>query len=376
MNALISKFLDPAYLQSFFLMINASIKTMPFPPSSYSAFANAIVGKPLALVNVGWSIELAVPALKAQNTLGNTPGGAEAANLAAYKFPIKLGDAERPFDGVVGYWNSSNNPDAGNDTDSVKTDFGACYSYFVDKETISFKGIQPSNFPLLSPDFVHPEDVKGSLREAEARRYTVTTMLVDPYTPLHAYSPILPVKSLSIPEWCIQSGFRSTYSFSILIPPLFQHRQYYLFSSPFLSYNPHRFFTSPLLTPPEITAFFHLGPSLLSTDVPTSYVSGTHVTPTSWSQAASPDAAAPSIRLPIAGKKGMWKWLQPYRVNADGSTVPPGAGSAPGATSKFNQLDVAEEDSKIRNDPAPYTFVEGYLQLARPLVKGDLPAGM
>jgi len=53
----------------------------------------------------------------------------------------------------------------------------------------------------------------------------------------------------------------------------------------------------------------------------------------------------------------MWNWLQPYRV---------------GDKTQFNSLDVGEEDTKIRNDPAPYTFVEGYLQLARPLLSEEL----
>src|SRR5947207_3224784 len=36
-----------SYLRGFFDMINGSIANMPYPPSEYSAFANAIVGKPL-----------------------------------------------------------------------------------------------------------------------------------------------------------------------------------------------------------------------------------------------------------------------------------------------------------------------------------------
>ena len=39
---------------------------------------------------------------------------------------------------------------------------------------------------------------------------------------------------------------------------------------------------------------------------------------------------------------------------------------------KFNAMDVGEEDTRIRNDPGPYTFVEGYLQLAKPLLKSDV----
>ena len=103
----------------------------------------------------------------------------------------------------------------------------------------------------------------------------------------------------------------------------------------------------------EITAFFRLGPQLVRKDIPTDYEAGTHATAETWATPPPVDAATAPIRLPVSGKKGLWKWLQPYRVNGD---------------TKFNSLDVGEEDTLIRNDRAPYTFVEGYLQLAKPLL--------
>ena len=111
LDGLIKKITDKgdttgSFLKSFFHMTNGAIKTMPYPPSDYSSYANALVGKPLALVNVGWSLEIATPALRAQNTLGNRPPPEwdEEKELSSYQFPFKIGDAERPFDGVVGYF--------------------------------------------------------------------------------------------------------------------------------------------------------------------------------------------------------------------------------------------------------------------------------
>jgi hypothetical protein len=208
MDALISK-MNAEYLQSFFDMINGSIKTMPFPPSEYSQFANAIVGKPLALVNVGWSIELAAPAIKAQNALGEN-NGKEAEILAHhYPFPLKIGDKDRPFDGVVGYWESPN--EEGN----VGTPFDHCYTYFAPADPSGkkpFQGIDFNNFHKLNPTYVDPEFEKTpDMIEAIAHNYYVTTMLIDPYTPLHSFTPILPIKTLKLPPWCIEAGFKSEY---------------------------------------------------------------------------------------------------------------------------------------------------------------------
>lgn len=90
------------YLLSLWNTIEAAIQTMPFAPSAYSGTANAIVGKPLALVNVGWSLELAQPPLWAQHTLPApavvTPGVEDPLRVAAktdmqqYEFKVKLGD--------------------------------------------------------------------------------------------------------------------------------------------------------------------------------------------------------------------------------------------------------------------------------------------
>ena len=170
-----------------------------------------------------------------------------------------------------------------------------------------------------------------------------------------------------------------------------------------------------------MTAFFRLGPNLLSSDVPTPYDASRPLDTTTWLQAqnvanlpstnlapttsgsgsgsgsaSAPPATAPgptpspsstntqtpSVRLPISGKKGLWQWLQPYDV-APTPTPTPSAPTGTTGTSttalpnvtRFNALGVDQEDARIRKDPAPYTFVEGYLQLARPLLNADVSSG-
>ena len=59
-----------------------------------------------------------------------------------------------------------------------------------------------------------------------------------------------------------------------------------------------------------------------------------------------------------ADEKRMWNWLQPY-VDEQGS----------GDRPVYNALEVGPEDGRLRADEGPYTMVEGFLQLARPLIK-------
>ena len=255
LDALISLFSpkeDPqgSYLQSFFRYINGAIKTLPFPPSSYAGYASAIVGKPLALANAGFSLELSTPALTAQNSLDKTisaPGAAykdivaaHQANLSSYKFPLKIGDASRTFDGVVGYYDASN---AASPLLKDITSWSTLYTYFglpssadpvinanpqpIPQPTKT-QPIAPSTFPMLSPHYLDPESL-SDMTSAAAAQFIVKTLIIDPYTSLHAYSPILPSTSLKLPSWTVETAFE------------------------------------------KMSAFFRLGPSLITTDVPSTY---------------------------------------------------------------------------------------------------------
>ncbi|OQO04338.1 hypothetical protein B0A48_10949 [Cryoendolithus antarcticus] len=312
------------YLQALFDMINGAIKNMPYPPSDYAAFANSIVGKPLALVNIGWSLELQGPPLKYQNTLGNKPPN-DQDDLLSYKFPIKIGDKDRPFDGMVGYCMTDN-------PSSNMTHWDKLFTYFpstAKDATKRFVNLTANQLFPLSPYFNDPA-LTSSIIRTRTDKYTVITAIIDPYTPVHAFSPSLPIKSLRLQPWTIQQAFS------------------------------------------RMTAFFRLGPHLLSGDVPL-YVDKP-LSADTWNTSKGPPdpsavsttgktAAAP-IRLPISGRKGMWQWLQPYDL--------PGKDAKADRITRFNAMDVGEEDTKIRKERAPYTYVEGYLQLARPLLKEDI----
>ncbi|KAK3178424.1 hypothetical protein OEA41_000559 [Lepraria neglecta] len=91
------------YLRAFCDMITKAVELMPFAPAGHAVYATAIVGKPLALVNAGFSLELSTPPLEPQTTLPpkldpNPP--TEADVLFAYKFPIKIRDRDHPYHGA------------------------------------------------------------------------------------------------------------------------------------------------------------------------------------------------------------------------------------------------------------------------------------
>jgi hypothetical protein len=254
-------------LQAFFYMINQSVDSTPHAPPDYSNYLTSIVGKPLALVNTRWSLELSTPPLQPQQTIGSPTINPEE-TLDQYKIPVKFGDSTRPFDGLVAYWDINK--------DTGVTDFSKIHTYFTDhlfpdktdpRQMIS--ETSPGGFgqPLIPTwtDSSAPFD-------SSTKNFRLAAMLVDPFTPIHAYTPILPIVSLTLPSWTIQDACR------------------------------------------KMTAFFHLGPMLMTSDVPTKYRGKFQaeqvVDP---NKLAKPDPDAPSVRVPISGK-ALWRWLQPYDV--------------------------------------------------------------
>jgi hypothetical protein len=196
-------------------MITAAIETMPFTPADYATYATSLVGKPFALVNAGFSLELALPPLESQITpsLPVDPNAPSAADkLFSYQFPVKIGDQDRPYDGVVGYF------DADNTTTGI-TDWAKLHSYFTATGTPVAGDprvpILPQNFDKIEPYYIDPEGtlLNGSFIQTHASKYMIKTMLLDPYTPLHLYSPILPITKLQLPSWTVQSAMKkiSTY---------------------------------------------------------------------------------------------------------------------------------------------------------------------
>jgi hypothetical protein len=216
-----------------------------------------------------------------------------------------------------------------------------------------FPYIDPSNYDTLIPyylDPLAPTAPSKSFTAAHAAKMKIKTVLVDPYTSLHGYSPILPTKFIQLPPWTIQAALR------------------------------------------EMAAFFIVGPMLVTKNPQSAYDSSPAATLTadSWipdqTTAVTTSTAAP-LRLPIKGK-GMWRWLQPFWIPPPATTTPGDAGassSSSGAVAspetsvaaaqgmtRYNALQIGEEDGRLRRDQGPYTMLEGFLQLTRPLIKEDV----
>lgn len=325
LDFLIAKMLgDKEFLQGFFEMINDSMENSIHPPSSYADQLPAAIGKPLCLVNAGWSLELATASYRPQATLRDQsldPPPLEDSK-SEYHFHVKIGDKERVFDGLVGYFNAS--PPAAavagapQNTPSSDLDLRQLYTYFLDpKSKVVGHRVQidSTNFPDFHPYYIDPSghwsdpswpSTFASMRYSHMK---VLGMLVDPFIPVHAYSSILPNSTLQLPPWTIQDAMK------------------------------------------RMTAFFHFGPLVFTSDIPRVF---TKALPSDYLIADKDSYLDPgaTVDLPVPSVTD-FVWLSPYDVQGE---------------TKFSAFAVGTSDNRPKFEPGPYTALEGFLQMTKPIV--------
>ncbi|KAK7413169.1 hypothetical protein QQX98_007948 [Neonectria punicea] len=323
---------DKDYLQAFIRMITEAMKHSLPAPGAFSEFMSAVVGQPLALVNMGWSIELAVDAYTSHASLGGTdmrkrllPDPAredeQTPESELYKFQVKLGDEKKAYDGLVGYWDAKRGPETG-DALNLET----LFTYYTipvkgqDPKNDPRKKINHTNYPKFKPYYLGPTKTQPAKLEIQhCRKLAVFGAIIDPFTAIHGYSSILPVRELKLTPGMWQKAFRN------------------------------------------MTAFFHMGPLIVTKDLvmPTAAVAPPAKAKVPAGDVEDPATGEkptpPKVRLPT-NSLAQWEWLQPHVVGND-----PFPKSV-----QVERFDVAPVDQKPRLEPNPYTAIEGYLHLKGP----------
>ncbi|KAH6632441.1 hypothetical protein F5144DRAFT_650483 [Chaetomium tenue] len=285
LDALAAKLTDVKYLEGFWHMITTAQDKLPPAPGAFAQYLNSIVGKPLALVNMGWSLELS------GSPFQNQAAGSQAPEqmLTNYQFQVRLGDRDSEYDGLVGYFDLLNDPEAPPkvhqelDLSNIHTFFALADDNKTPVATPPLNMLTTETYPLFKPYWNPPFDETEPDKVIPAKTYenrrnkqlSVFGAIVDPFTPMHAYSSILPSHTLQLPAWTWQEAMN------------------------------------------KMTAFFHAGPLHLAGTVP-AYDSSKPLTNENWR-----DRPARTLGLPRLGA-GEWNWLQPYvETAATAGTVGP-----------------------------------------------------
>ncbi|GAM41728.1 hypothetical protein TCE0_042r15067 [Talaromyces pinophilus] len=329
LDALVDKLANPEYLDGFWKMITVALDSLPPAPESYAQYLNSIVGKPLALVNMGWSLEIAGPPLRNQSTKSTVEDpnlwllpDPEDPRKESYSFQVKLGDKEREYDGLVGYFDVKKGPL----TKGIELDLERIHTYFApnkpetprDPRQLLSTDSYPSFQPFWEPPFPTkpPFDKPDSPESYNARRdkqLHVYGAIVDPFTAVHGYTSFLPTHELKLPTWTWQDAMNT------------------------------------------MTAFLHSGPLNITEDV-RMYDPNQPLTTVTMKNRPPNNVSIPSLGA------GEWNWLQPYvdqGEEEEEEEVP--VFNAYGVEKKGNILEPAFQKG-------PYTAIEGFLQLRQPIM--------
>ncbi|KAL7276585.1 hypothetical protein RUND412_000427 [Rhizina undulata] len=330
LDRLIAKLANKTYCQAFVDMINKALGNAPAAPNAYAQFLNTVVGKPLALVNMGWSLELAVDAYANQSTTNKTGPAIgllpddTAPHRPVYKFHVKLGDKDRVYDGLVGYFNTLPHPTEGNELD-----LDNLYTYFDSTLPPSpenpLRIIDKMDYPSFQPFFVKPDDTApDKIINARNENLSVYGVLIDPFTPVHGYSSFLPIETLTLPSWTWQTAMN------------------------------------------KMTAFFHMGPLMVTADIP-AYQEKYRLK--SNYNLNNPNTVVPGSAVPIPALGiADWNWLQPYVEQTSSESGKEGDGAE---RIVYMPLGLGKLDNRPKFEKAPYVAIEGYLQLKKPIIRPE-----
>lgn len=344
LQLLVQKLGNSIYLSLFWDMLVAATGHMQPAPDAYASFSNALIGRPLALVHLGWSLELAADELTSQAAGDPSPPWTLLPPKSSddkkrdncgqlpptpvptppepkrYTFPLQIGDPQRGFDALAAYFPVRPSFPSPTDLD-LGLDLTTILSHYPPSKPSP--GItKPPLLPLQS-HWINPEAHATADAYARARNVELQVVgaLMDPFAPVHSYSGILPVREVSLPAWTWQGAMA------------------------------------------KMKAFFHMGPVV---------VAGEGVPPRKMAEGGEltegvvlPEDGGKGVGLP-AVPGGDWVWLQGYgpekkKKEGEGEV----GGEEEEARERFAAVGVRGVDERARGEEGPYEALEGYLMMVR-----------
>lgn len=352
------------YLLQFMAMLMVSADTET--PNAYSEFQTAFISKPFALVNTGWSLELATPAQEKslvgdsvvdktlyQSSVTRAGPGLGGGDLnheydaKDYRLPVKLGGQGYGLDGLVAYFKPLKSPKDGDALDlsklythfpphttrfdveisNLSRDSNATNATDIKTDDIIVQ-ISPSNYPRLTPYYIDPTNTTHSDHiDISNEQLCVFGAIVDPFLPVHGFSGILPIKELMLPKWVWQMAMEN------------------------------------------LSAFFHAGPVLVASDVP-DFDASRQLARDKLPPKADDNKHEAGVSLP-SGSLGEWAWLQPYSGMPQDGKNPESSTSATDVAGDRLPYSIDPVDKMAHLERGPYTALEGYLKIGPRAGKED-----
>ncbi|KAF5973144.1 hypothetical protein FCOIX_8932 [Fusarium coicis] len=203
---------DSRFLFGMWSSLSEASQHIIHSPSAYDSQLLNLVGRPMALVNIGMSLELATAPLQTQSY--HDLFKPQESQLEDYSFEVLVGNKSNLHDGMFGYFYLPPK-EAKGAMDCIYTEFGYPERRPIDAETKQDRFAKPSTRPIyVKPCFVDPTDPASDDPEkyfkawASEDKTTVVGAIIDPFQPIHFASGILPLSTLTLPPWIVEDALK------------------------------------------------------------------------------------------------------------------------------------------------------------------------
>ncbi|EED24556.1 hypothetical protein TSTA_079120 [Talaromyces stipitatus ATCC 10500] len=278
---------ESSFLEGLFNTLCAAGETVKHPPNSYAETMMSILRKPLAVVQMGFSLELANAPLANHSTIAYL----RLEDITSYNISMKLGDKTNRLVGLVGYFMQKKD-------DPSSYDMNSLFSYFAPSQARG-PSVSIAEFFSLEPYYLNPADYNQneiSYAQAHDNKRQVIAAIADPFVSVHANTEMLPIKLLSLPPWTISSGIK------------------------------------------RVSTFYRMGPLLIPGDPVPDFVEAKKVNHDNQLDEKNIPDTTGSIPVPVALNKDGWVCLQPFWQEGN---------SKDGGETEYNFLDIDGEGGQI-----------------------------
>ncbi|KAK2728924.1 hypothetical protein CKAH01_10620 [Colletotrichum kahawae] len=216
---MMQKMSDPKFLLGLWSMLADACQNISHDASGVNDHLSTLVGRPMALVNIGLALELATPVMQTQS-YADIRKKSEI-TLDEYKFEVMLGHKSNLCDGLVGYWPSPGlsplDMDQPSPMAAQRPDASTIYTHFgyPGRRIVDQGNVRPDRFtsPSHSPVYVSPYHVDPSDFPHDAPAYAralhnhsssvILGAIIDPFQPVNIATGILPSTSLKLAPWVV-----------------------------------------------------------------------------------------------------------------------------------------------------------------------------
>lgn len=189
---------DHRALRDLTAAVDLALHTIVSPPEHADPYRALFTGRPLALVRARVRIELAAPPVyeASWKRILAGPGPKDGSQLRKIGWRVRIGDPYRRTDGLVGLFRAPDSAERPTDTG-----YGQCFvphlpavresSYLHALDSAADPAVIAAE-PLAGPPFASSEVPAGAA--------AWVTLLMSPWTPVHAFSGLLPMCRAQVPE--------------------------------------------------------------------------------------------------------------------------------------------------------------------------------